>query len=450
MTNVVVGFGRTGRSVARFFEERALSFWVADDHLDGKAKAELSALQYCKGVSTLAELSPVTGQTWIVSPGIPLTRPLFQRAQDQGVELINDLHLFEREVAGLLVGVTGSNGKSTVVAMIDHIAKSHQIRSIAAGNIGLPVLDTLGERPELTVIELSSYQLELDPVINLHVGALINLMPDHLDRYPSIDVYYKTKEKILGASDKVVCFDTWRVERAEQALEASTQDWLWVEQVRRGEDGSVGTKRVVEVIDAGQSYRFMHADAEGEIHKHGVWLSRHNSLNAASAISVSLCLGLPFESSLAALKSFTGLAHRCEVVDTGNGVTWVNDSKATNVGAAVSAIRSFGDGAPLILIAGGQAKQEDYGLLAGTLSEMASIKGVLLYGEAAGLISEQLGESFHQEVFEDLVNAIASAHAMSLHGDVVLFSPACSSFDQFQDFEARGNVFRRCVLELVA
>ena len=199
MTNVVVGFGRTGRSVARFFEERAVSFWVADDHLDGKAKAELSALQHCEGVSTLAELSPVTGQTWIVSPGIPLTRPLFQRAQDHGVELINDLHLFEREVAGLLVGVTGSNGKSTVVAMIDHIAKSHQIRSIAAGNIGLPVLDTLGERPELTVIEFSSYQLELDPVINLHVGALINLMPDHLDRYPSIDVYYKTKEKILGA-----------------------------------------------------------------------------------------------------------------------------------------------------------------------------------------------------------------------------------------------------------
>ena len=131
-------------------------------------------------------------------------------------------------------------------------------------------------------------------------------------------------------------------------------------------------------------------------------------------------------------------------------MTWVNDSKATNVRAALSAIRSFGDGAPLILIAGGQAKQEDYGLLARTLSEMASIKGVLLYGEAAGLISEQLGESFHQEVFEDLVDAIASAHAMSLHGDAVLFSPACSSFDQFQDFEARGNVFRRCVLELVA
>lgn len=450
MTRVVVGYGRTGRSVARFFEERALSFWVADDHLDPEAKTDLSALNYCEGFSTLAELSPVIGQTWIVSPGIPLTQPVFQRAQDQGVQLINDLHLFAREVHGLLVGVTGSNGKSTVVAMIDHIAKAHQIRSIAAGNIGLPVLDTLGESPELTVIELSSYQLELDPVIDLHVGALINLMPDHLDRYPSVDAYYKTKEKLLRASGKVVCFDAWRVERNQQASNESTQDWLWAGQVRDSKDGSVGTQKGVEVIDAGQVYRFTHADVEGEIRKHGVWLSRHNGSNAASAIAVALCLGLSFESSLAALKSFTGLAHRCEVVHTDDGVTWINDSKATNVGAAVSAIRSFGDDAPLILIAGGKAKQEDYGALAGTLAGMAAIKGVLLYGEAATLISEQLGETFHQEVFEDLPGAITSAHALSADGDVVLFSPACSSFDQFQDFEARGNAFRQCVLELVA
>ena len=314
MTRVVVGYGRTGRSVARFFEERALSFWVADDYLDPEAKTDLSALNHCEGFSTLAELSPVIGQTWIVSPGIPLTQPVFQRAQDQGVQLISDLHLFAREVSGLLFGVTGSNGKSTVVAMIDHIAKAHQIRSIAAGNIGLPVLDTLGESPELTVIELSSYQLELDPVIDLHVGALINLMPDHLDRYPSVDAYYKTKEKLLRASGKVVCFDAWRVERNQQASNESTQDWLWAGQVRDSKDGSVGTQKGVEVIDAGQVYRFTHADLEGEIQKHGVWLSRHNGSNAALAIGVALCLGLSFESSLAALKSFTGLAHRCEVV----------------------------------------------------------------------------------------------------------------------------------------
>ena len=235
MTRVVVGYGRTGRSVARFFEERALPFWVADDHLDPEAKTGLGALQHCEGCSTLAELSPASGQTWIVSPGIPLTHPVFERAIDQGVQLINDLHLFAREVSGLLVGVTGSNGKSTVVAMVDHIAKAHQIRSIAAGNIGLPVLETLDQSLELTVIELSSYQLELDPVIDFHVGALVNLMPDHLDRYPSVDAYYKTKEKLLRASNKVVCFDAWRAERAEQALHAQAQDWVWVGQARDGE-----------------------------------------------------------------------------------------------------------------------------------------------------------------------------------------------------------------------
>ena len=171
MTRVVVGYGRTGRSVARFFEERALPFWVADDHLDPEAKTGLDTFQHCEGCSTLAELSPASGQTWIVSPGIPLTHPVFERALNQGVQLINDLHLFAREVSGLLVGVTGSNGKSTVVAMVDHIAKAHQIRSIAAGNIGLPVLETLDQSLELTVIELSSYQLELDPVIDFHVGV---------------------------------------------------------------------------------------------------------------------------------------------------------------------------------------------------------------------------------------------------------------------------------------
>ena len=138
--------------------------------------------------------------------------------------------------------------------------------------------------------------------------------------------------------------------------------------MRDSKGGTVGTQKSVEVIDTGQVYRFTHADLEGEIQKHGVWLSRHNGSNAASAIGVALCLGLSFESSLAALKSFTGLAHRCEVVHTDDGVTWINDSKATNVSAAVSAIRSFGDDAPLILIAGGKAKQEDYGVLAGTLA----------------------------------------------------------------------------------
>ena len=450
MTRVVIGYGRTGRSVARFFEERAMSYRVADDHLDAQAKTDLGKLQHCEGCSTLAELSPASGQTWIVSPGIPLTQPIFQLAIDQGVQLINDLHLFAREVSGLLVGVTGSNGKSTVVAMVDHIAKAHQIRSIAAGNIGLPVLDTLEHSLELTVIELSSYQLELDPVIDFHVGALINLMPDHLDRYPSVDAYYRTKEKLLRASEKVVCFDAWRTQRNKQALHAQVQDWMWVGIARDSENHPDSTQKSVKVIEAGQVYRFIHGDVEGEIQKRGVWLCRHNSSNAASAMGVALCLGLPFESSLAALQSFAGLAHRCEVVQTEDGVTWVNDSKATNVGAAVSAIRSFGDGAPLILIAGGQAKQEDYGVLAGTLAGMASIKGVLLYGEAAALISEQLGTTIHQEVFEDLANAITSARALSADGDVVLFSPACSSFDQFQDFEARGNAFRQCVLELVA
>ena len=201
--------------------------------------------------------------------------------------------------------------------MIDHIAKAHQIRSIAAGNIGLPVLDTLGESPELTVIELSSYQLELDPVIDLHVGALINLMPDHLDRYPSVDAYYKTKEKLLRASGKVVCFDAWRVERNQQASNESTQDWLWAGQVRDSKDGSVGTQKGVEVIDAGQVYRFTHADLEGEIRKHGVWLSRTQWFECSVGDRCCVVLGLvvrvipcSFEVVHRSCPSLRGRSHR--------------------------------------------------------------------------------------------------------------------------------------------
>jgi UDP-N-acetylmuramoylalanine--D-glutamate ligase len=450
MVKVIVGYGKTGQSVARHFERTQTSYWVAEDRLSNVAKEQLEQAPHCVGFGSIDDLVPSAEQSWIVSPGIPLSKAIFETARIAGVELINDLQLFRPLIEGRVVGVTGSNGKSTVVTMVTHIAKALNIKAVAAGNIGLPVLDALVDQPELMVVELSSYQLELGSALGLDVAALINLMPDHLDRYDSVDTYYRTKESIFNQAQVRVSYEAWRSERKPKRMSQSGRGtWLAFGYSPPSQDQSTVPQGVTVSVSA-DSLRF---EFEGEsvlIAKRGPWLSRHNAINGAAALAICIGLGLPLVTSAQCLETFEGLPHRCEVLPTKDGVLWINDSKATNVSAAVSAIESFRDAGPLILILGGRPKQEDFSPLLKALSHTPQLKALVLYGEAASLISDQLSDEWCAMRRTHFREAVDLAFQTSSPGDVILFSPACASFDQFENFEARGDAFRQQVLEMAA
>ena len=450
MVKVIVGYGKTGQSVARHFERARIDYWVAEDRLSNVAAQQLERASHCVGFGAIHDLVPSAEQSWIVSPGIPLSKSIFETARAAGVELINDLQLFRPLMEGRVVGVTGSNGKSTVVAMVTHIAQTLNIRAVAAGNIGLPVLDALADQPELMVVELSSYQLELGSALGLDVAALINLMPDHLDRYDSVDTYYRTKESIFNQAKVCVSYEAWRSERrSELMLQPDRATWLSFGYSSPGQSESLVPQGVTVSVSA-DSLRF---EFEGEsvcIAKRGPWLSRHNASNGAAALAICMGLGLPLATSAKCLETFEGLPHRCEVLPTQDGVLWINDSKATNVSAAVSAIESFRDAGPLILILGGRPKGEDFSPLFNALSHTPQLKALVLYGEAASLIFDQLNDEWCAMRRTHFREAVDLAFQTSSPGDVILLSPACASFDQFENFEARGDAFRQQVLEMAA
>lgn len=450
MDNVIVGFGKTGRSVARHLERSKVDYWVADDQLSSATTLELEQLIHCVGYGPIDALAAKAGQTWIVSPGVPLSRSIFRKARDEGVRLINDLHVFRPLMKGRVVGITGSNGKSTVVAMVTHIAQALNIRAIAAGNIGLPVLDALTDEPELIVIELSSYQLELSASLDLDVAALINLMPDHLDRYESVDAYYRTKESIFDHAQVKVSFQAWRSSRGTLSSTTNRSSaWISFGDQQSSVDEILSPQSVI-VTDLGDSLRFNFNNESWSIPKKGPWLSHHNAINGAAALAVCVGLGFSLAAGVRSLEMFAGLPHRCEIIPTKDNVCWVNDSKATNVSAAVSAIESFRRLGPLILIVGGRPKMEDFNPLFSVLGHTPQLKALVVYGEASSMIDWHRDELRGVLCRAELNEAIDTASQMATPGDVILFSPACSSFDQFSNFEARGDAFRQQVLGLAA
>ena len=435
---LVYGVGSSGRSAALLLRKRGVEVLAIDrrsaDELD------LTGLQHNDGLelrlgSEPKEL-PLGVDGVVVSPGVPLDRPLLASARERGVPVIAEVELASIFVNGPLLAITGSNGKSTTTALTGALLESAGFGVEVCGNIGVPLSSCVDGPPgRVFVVELSSFQLESVATLHPVVAALLNISSDHLDRHGDFYRYLAAKtaifrrqtaadQAVLNADDPTVRAIGVAARRRLFSRCEAPQDGCYL-------DGEV----VVEVEPGGGSSRlFDRRDVS--------LVGAHNLENAMAAALMARALGADAGSFTAALSSFRGLPHRMETVAEIDGVSWINDSKGTNVGATLKSLAGFADGS-VHLILGGRAKGADLSPLAGEVARKAAT--VYLIGEAASEIAVLLPADVRQVMCGDLENAVAAAAGRARAGEVVLLSPACASFDQYPSFARRGEHFRRLV-----
>jgi UDP-N-acetylmuramoylalanine--D-glutamate ligase len=403
----------------------------------------------------------------IKSPGVPAQDPLISAAVERGLPVLGELELAWRLLPNEFIAVTGTNGKTTTVELIGHIHREAGVPSAVAGNVGIPASSLVGSiNPDATVVcEASSFQLEDTLDFAPEAAVLLNLAEDHLDRHATMEAYLTAKLQIFA------CQDAWDI----AVLPASFQSGYEMSETGAERSETGGVRSVAGgVLEALQARRVSFGTRPGstlqargeELYWQGLPLlalselplpGRHNVENAMAAAAVCLARGIDRDAVRAGLRSFRGVPHRLEEVARRGGVVYVNDSKATNVTSTLVALSAFADGAlaprssetrsaskPVHLIAGGQGKGQDFSLLREPVER--SCAAVYLIGEDAPAIAEALtGADTRLRVCGELDRAIGEAARASAPGEVILLSPACASFDQFADFEARGDRFRELV-----
>jgi UDP-N-acetylmuramoylalanine--D-glutamate ligase len=427
---LVLGLGVSGRSAAGWLAAQGAAVVAADERPAGELA--LSGLDPRVTLSCGAPFpDPAAFDLVVPSPGVPPARYAGRARAAWG-----DVELAGRALSVPVVAVTGTNGKSTVTRMIEALLCGAGVRAAAAGNIGEPALSLVGRPLDAAVLEVSSFQLETTERFRPRVAVILNVTPDHQDRHPSFADYLEAKARILhrqGADDAaVLCRD----DAAVWGLRTRVRGRLFA-------FGRSGPFPRGAWLDAGAI-----ALADGErrwrVALDGVPLSGVDLENAAAALAAVAALGVDPERAARALGDFRGLPHRSERVAERAGVTWIDDSKATNPGAALRALDSFR--APLVWLAGGRNKGLDFAPLAE--AARGRVRAALLFGEAAGELERALAGAVATERFPTLEQAVARAAILARPGDVVLLSPACASFDQFRSYAHRGERFRAAVLGL--
>jgi UDP-N-acetylmuramoylalanine--D-glutamate ligase len=443
----VLGLARSGLAAAASLQKGGARVLAWDDAA-GKRRAAAAA---GVPITDLAGRDFAAIKALILSPGIPhrfpKPHPLAERARAAGSEIIGDIELLARTCrAARYVGITGTNGKSTTTALIGHILRQAGRRVAVGGNLGTPVLalDALGA-DGLYVLELSSYQLELTESLALEVAVLLNITPDHLDRHGGMAGYVAAKRRVFGARHKARAAVIGIDDEPSRALAAAlvAEGGTPVIPISAETRASGGV-----FVEAGALIDDIEGKAAPVLELAGLARlpGRHNWQNAAAAYAVARRLGLARGEIAASLGSFPGLAHRQELIATIDGVRYVNDSKATNADAAAKALACYDD---IYWIAGGLAKE---GGIAALAPFFPRIRHAFLIGTAAAAFAETLAGRVPFPRSGELAGAVAAARAAALEagkpGAVVLLSPACASFDQFSDFEQRGESFRRLVAAL--
>jgi len=443
---LVLGLGDTGLSAARWIARRNGTPVVADTRAAPPRAAELArsvpgAALRC-GPFGAALLERVDGVC--VSPGLALAEPVVQEAVARGLPVFGDIELFawQPRGAGRVIAVTGTNGKSTVTALVGHLLGAAGVDCELGGNFGPPALDALmrrqdaGRLPAVWVLELSSYQLETTWSLAPEAATVLNITEDHLDRYAGIDEYGAAKARIFqGDGVQVLNRDDPR--SAALALPGRRCVTFGLDAPRRDEDFGVVLRGGARWLAEG-GRALVAADALGV---HGA----HNVANALAALALCRALGVASEPLVEGLRGFRGLAHRLERVALRRGVAWYDDSKGTNVGASLAALEGLAQ--PTVLILGGEGKGQDFSPLAAAVARHA--RRVLLIGRDAPLIESALaGAGVPLERCATLEAAVARAADCAQSGDAVLLSPACASFDMFRDYKHRGDAFAAAVRRL--
>jgi UDP-N-acetylmuramoylalanine--D-glutamate ligase len=445
---LVVGLARSGTAAARLCARQGARVTVTDRRVATEVAAEVRALDGA-GVSFALgghdERAFTASDLVVISPGVPLSLPEIAAARRAGVPVLGEVELASRFLGHLpVVAITGTNGKSTTTALAGALFQEDR-RTFVGGNLGTPLseLPLSGAQVEAVVLELSSFQLEGIERFRPRVGAILNVTPDHLDRYPGMDAYGAAKARLFEnqqPGDLAVAN-----ERDPRALAAARST--------RGEvvTFGFGPRAPMAARDDGEVVRWTGPSGDPERYqvRNRALRGRHNRENAMAAIALARLMGVPGPKVQRGLDQFPGLPHRLELVAERGGVEWVNDSKATNVDSTVVGLAAFPEGKPsVVLLLGGRGKKAPYAPLRPLFP--GRVKALLTLGEDAPAIERELGDLGPTESCGDLRTAVARAARLAGPGDVVLLSPACASYDQFRDYEERGETFRRLASEVDA
>jgi UDP-N-acetylmuramoylalanine--D-glutamate ligase len=436
---LVVGLGKTGLSCARFLRGQGLTVAVTDSRPNPPGLDQLA--------QDMPDLAVFTGgfqpdvfavaNRLVVSPGVPLAEPLIQAALARGAEVVGDIELFADAAKAPVAAITGSNGKSTVTTLVGLMARQAGLQVAVGGNLGDPALDLLDPACELYVLELSSFQLETTSSLSPRVATVLNLSPDHMDRYPDFAAYVAAKARIYQGAE-VVVVNRDDLQAAAIPHGAGTELGFTLGRPTRPDDFGLLDRPGGPWLSRGE--RPLLPAAELRI------AGRHNLANALAALALGSTCGLPEAAMLEALRSFSGLPHRSVLVGSCDGVHWYDDSKGTNPGATVAALDGLvepGSTAKVVLIAGGDGKGADFAPLRPAVQRAA--RAVILIGRDAPLIEATLTGTVPLLHAADMASAVRLAATAAQVGDSVLLSPACASFDMFDNYEHRGRVFAETV-----
>ena len=428
---LIVGLGKTGMSCVRFLSEQGLSMLVTDTRLEppyiNDLKNEFPNLRFVHGELTEEQCN--CAEMIVVSPGVSLNTSALKTAIAQGKTVVGDIELFSRQAKAPIVAITGSNGKSTVTTLLDLMAKADGKQVETGGNIGTPALDLLkAPLPQFYILELSSFQLETTFSMNAYASVVLNISSDHMDRYDDIEQYVAAKQKIYaGNGSAVINLDDEYVADMLSAGDVLTftsheetnadcyvanykdEEWLFIQSVPIISVASLGLK------------------------------GTHNISNALAAIALASTMNISSSAMKQVLESFTGLPHRCQLVAEINGVAWINDSKATNVGACIAAIEGLNNPGKVLLIVGGDSKGAELDDLLPVFEE--HIKHVFILGKDSERFVQLIKGRIEYSLVRDIQEAVQQADVIANTGDCVLLAPACASLDMFENYQQRGDVF---------
>lgn len=437
--HVIVGLGATGLSCARFLHARNIPIAVTDTRTNPPQYSSFE--QLCPDVPAalggLDDAMLAQASCIVISPGMALREPIIAKYVAQGVPVVGDIELFAKAVTVPVIAITGTNAKSTVTTLVGKMAEEAGYHVQTGGNLGIPALELLKQDPHtnLYVLELSSFQLETTRSLKPAVACVLNITPDHMDRYDTLDEYKQAKHQVYLNSKVAIC------NRDDALTDTRHKKKTYFSLHKPG-------KKEFGIIEKDGVNYLAYEDQCLMSVRDLPTKGKHDQANALAALAIGHGFGLKFEPMLKVLREFKGLPHRCQFVRELEGVRWYNDSKGTNVGATQAAIEGLGgviDG-KLVLIAGGLGKNADFSTLIPVIEKTS--RHVVLIGEAAEELSSLIGDRVATSFAASMEEAVQQAQDAAEVGDCVLLSPACASFDMFKSYEHRGEVFTQIVEKL--
>lgn len=439
---VVVGLGLTGLSVARYLLSKNRLFSVMDNRVNPPGLEELKQLH--PGINVISGRFDremlCRADEIILSPGVPREQAEIQAALSAGVAVIGDIELFLREVSAPVVGITGSNGKTTVTTLVGTVAERAGFKTAVGGNIGTPALDLINAETDLYVLELSSFQLESVSTPNLAAACVLNVSEDHMDRYDSLWRYCQAKQKIFWGAKKVIYNLDDKLTVPPVANGVARYGFSLGKPVEENEEHYYydGRSKLLYAADVA----VINADM---LKIKGL----HNVANVLAVFAICDAIGVDRKITAEVITEFNGIKHRCQWVGEKNGVTFINDSKATNVGASCAAITGLKDEyQPIHLIAGGDGKGADFSALGKAIDAYVSV--LILLGRDAEKIAQVVSKKVAITKVSDMKDAVTVAANSCPPGGLVLLSPACASLDMYSNYEERGQQFIDAALDLCA